>query len=441
MSTTRLQVWGGIECTVNRVGDFYMDQCERSGHAKRIEDLDLIAELGIRTLRYPILWEKIAPNGLATADWTWADRRLERLRELGIKPIVGLIHHGSGPRQTSLIDPKFEDLLAEFAYAVGERYPWIEMYTPVNEPLTTARFSALYGHWYPHLRDDVSFYRTLMNQLRAVVKSMRAIRISNPKAALIQTEDMQKVYSTSILRYQANFENERRWLSLDLLNGRKLSAKIEEHLLTNGVTESEIAGFLEDDDVRPDVNGINHYITSERFLDHRLDRYPEWSHGGNGRHYYADVEAVRVIDEIDNIKGLLEETWERYRKPISITEAHIGDTVPEQKRWLWERWIAAQQCRDKGIDIRAVTVWALFGSFDWDSLVTKMTGHYEAGVFDVSGPEVTRTGLYEMVKDLATNGEHIHEDLSQHGWWNRPERWVYPKVARDNADDEKELAS
>jgi dTDP-4-dehydrorhamnose reductase len=144
-----LELWGGVECTFNRVGDTYFDQLERNGHFKRCDDLDLFAELGIRAIRYPVSWERIAPTRLADAEWSWADERLGHLRALGIHPIVGLVHHGSGPRHTSLIEPSFADGLASFARAVAERYPWIESYTPVNEPLTTARFSGLYGHWYP----------------------------------------------------------------------------------------------------------------------------------------------------------------------------------------------------------------------------------------------------------------------------------------------------
>jgi dTDP-4-dehydrorhamnose reductase len=94
------------------VGDQYFDQLERNGHASRIDDLDLFAELGVRAIRYPVLWERTAPNGLESADWSWADERLERLRELGIRPIVGLVHHGSGPHHTSLIDPAFPEKLA-----------------------------------------------------------------------------------------------------------------------------------------------------------------------------------------------------------------------------------------------------------------------------------------------------------------------------------------
>ena len=103
------------------------------------------------------------------------------------------------------------------ARAVAERYPWVDAYTPVNEPLTTARFSALYGHWHPHSRDSKTFIRVLLTQIRAVVTAMHAIREINRDAQLIQTEDLGKTFSTRQLAYQAEFENERRWLTYDLL--------------------------------------------------------------------------------------------------------------------------------------------------------------------------------------------------------------------------------
>src|SRR5438270_3813082 len=89
-----LEMWGGLECTVNRVGDHYFDQLERTGHASRPQDLELFADLGIKSIRYPLLWERHAPAQEQDIDWSWADERLSRLRELGIRPIVGLVHHG-----------------------------------------------------------------------------------------------------------------------------------------------------------------------------------------------------------------------------------------------------------------------------------------------------------------------------------------------------------
>jgi dTDP-4-dehydrorhamnose reductase len=436
LPTSALELWAGVECTVNRVGDEFYDQLERNGHADRIEDLDLFAGLGVRALRYPVLWERTAPDGLARADWTWPDARLARLADLGIRPIVGLLHHGSGPRHTSLVDPDFPSQLADYARAVAERYPWVDAYTPVNEPLTTARFSGLYGHWYPHGRDDATFARALVGQCRATVLAMRAIRESNPRAELIQTEDLGKTFSTRTLRYQAEFENARRWASLDLLCGRIT----REHTLWNyftrecGIGESELEWFNANS-CPPDVIGINHYLTSERFLDERVGRYPDRAAGGNGRHRYVDVEAVRVCAEgTAGPRVLLREAWERYEIPLAVTEVHLGCTREEQLRWFREAWDAAHTLRrEDGVDLRAVTAWSLLGAFDWCSLLTRCRGRYEPGIFDVRGGIPRPTALARMLRDLAATGAHEHPTLDAPGWWRRLERLLYPPVRRQPA--------
>ena len=232
---TALEAWAGFECTLNRTGDAYRDQLDLTGHRERLDDLQLLRDLGVKAVRYPILWER-AP------DWEWADERLGLLRELGIEPIVGLVHHGSGPLETSVLDGSFATGLAEHAAAVAERYPWVRRWTPVNEPLTTARFSALYGHWYPHARDDLSFARAVLVQCRATVLAMGAIRRAIPGAELVQTEDVGIVHATPGVAGQAEFENERRWLSLDLLTGRLAAdSPVRRWLLDVGVEETELA--------------------------------------------------------------------------------------------------------------------------------------------------------------------------------------------------------
>ncbi|MBD2539568.1 sugar nucleotide-binding protein [Trichocoleus sp. Lan] len=430
---SKLEMWAGVECTVNRVGDRYFNQLERNGHKTRLSDLNLFAELGVSAIRYPILWELTAPDGPDSADWSWADERLGRLRELGIRPIVGLVHHGSGPRHTSLVNPTFAPGLAQFAEAVAQRYPWVENYTPVNEPLTTARFSGLYGHWYPHGRDSLTFLQALLTQLRGTILSMQAIRQVNPDAKLVQTEDLCKVFSTPQMAYQAEFENERRWLSFDLLSGRlNPDRPMWQYLCKVGIPEAELEWFLENP-CPPDIIGINHYLTSDRFLDERLERYPQWTHGGNGRQQYADVEAVRVRAEgIAGPYTLIKETWERYGLPIAVTEVHHGCTREEQLRWVKEVWEAATRLRSEGIDLRAITAWSLLGSYDWTSLVTKDNGHYEPGVFDLRSPEPRPTAIAHMLRELARGEMPHHPLLDVPGWWHRNQRLLYPPVAESN---------
>jgi dTDP-4-dehydrorhamnose reductase len=421
-----LEVWGGVESTYNRVGDRYLDQLARNGHAVRPDDLDLFAELGIRALRYPVLWERIAPNGIDEADWSWSDQRLERLRELHIEPMLGLVHHGSGPKNTSLLDPLFPELLAEFATAVARRYPWVDVYTPVNEPLTTARFSGLYGHWYPHKTDDLSFARALLGQCRATVLAMRAIRQINPRARLLQTEDLGKTYSSPMLRYQAAFENERRWVSCDLLTGRLTpDLPMWAWLVSVGIAEEDLAWFL-DNPCSPDILGFNTYLSSERYLDERVDLFPGETPGSNGRHRYVDVLAARVLPQgIAGTEGLLGEAWSRYHLPLAVTEVHNGGTREEQLRWLHDVWRGAERAREAGADVRAVTVWSMLGSYDWSSLVTRDEGIYEPGVFDVRSPRPRATAIARMVRELATGSCHDHPVLSVPGWWHRTERFIY----------------
>lgn len=422
-----LELWGGIECTVNRIGDRYVDQLELSRHAERVDDLDRIAALGIKVLRYPVIWERVAANGLDHADWDSTDRALTRLRELGIEPIVGLVHHGSGPRHTNLLDPGFAAGLADFARAVAERYPWVRMFTPINEPLTTARFATLYGHWYPHARDDRSFVRAVMNQCAGIRGAMAAIRAIVPDAQLVQTEDLGKTYSTPPLRYQAIFDNNRRWLTFDILTGRfDDSHPLWWYTLESGAGRAELQSFLDQPCV-PNILGLNYYLTSERFLDHRLDLYSSRQIGSNGRQPYADVEAVRVLE--DGLAGhetLVGDAWDRYGLPIAITEVQLGCTREQQMRWLSEAWKTSVLLRSRGVDVRAVTAWSVLGAFGWSSLLTDNFDQYETGVFDVRAEPPRPTALAGMIRSLAVTGTCDHAALDGEGWWRKDARLTYP---------------
>jgi len=415
-----LTLWGGVECTVNRVGDQFFDQLVYSGHDSRISDLDLFARSGIKTLRYPVLWERVEREG--KLDFAWADERLQRLRALDIEPIIGLVHHGSGPLHTSLLDSAFPRLLSAYAERVAERYPWVTKFTPVNEPLTTARFSALYGHWYPHARSDASFVRALLTQCTATALSMKAIRRVTPDAELIQTEDLAHCRSTEDLGYQAEFENLRRWLSLDLLCGRVDSHHpLHRYLTSNGATAKDLGFFLEEPCV-PDLLGFNYYVTSERFLDSRTHLYPPQIWGGNSRVPYVDVEAVRVCAHgLLGPKFLLSAAQERYGLPMAITEAHLGCRSEEQVAWLSYIWTSAREARRHGVDVRAVTAWALLGSYGWDCLVTQGCTNYEPGVFRVEHGCPQSTPLADLVRHLAHGGAPERRS----GWWLEPERLLY----------------
>jgi dTDP-4-dehydrorhamnose reductase len=421
-----LALWGGHECTLNRVGDRYVDQSRLSGHFSRSDDLDAFAALGIRTLRYPVLWEQVSPDFPERCDWHCHDKRLARLRALGVDPIIGLVHHGSGPAYTDLLDDGFAAGLARHAGRVAARYPWVEAWTPVNEPLTTARFSALYGHWFPHQRDERCFWLALLNQIEGVGAAMQAIRAVIPGARLVQTDDLGRTYATAPLSAQADFDNERRWAGWDLLCGRLLPGHpLWRRLVQFGFEER--LRRIADGTCPPDIVGINHYLTSDRFLDHRTERYPASSRGICPFGPLADIEAIRAVAPAPaGVAGALREAWERYRLPLALTEIHLGCTREEQLRWLAGAWDAATALRAEGLEIVAVTAWSLLGAYDWSSLLTRREGTYESGAYDVSAGVRRPTALARLIRDLASGHAPRERLIARPGWWQREARLVYP---------------
>lgn len=420
-----LELWAGPECTVNRVGDRFHDQLAATSFTERLNNLDDLASLGIRKMRFPLIWERTELSR-GQYDWSWSDRALSRLAALNVEPVVGLLHHGSGPAWTDLLDPAFPDLLASYADAVAARYPHVRAWTPVNEPLTTARFSALYGMWHPHHADDASFVRALLNQVRATVLAMRAIRRHQPAAQLVQTEDLGFVSSSPNLQYQADFENQRRWLTFDLLSGRVGSEHaLWSYLRASGAREKDLVS-LQQEPCPPDILGINCYLTSERYLDERLWLYPAHHVGGNALHRYADVEAIRVHGALSGgFASRLRETSDRYGCAVALTEVHLGCSREDQLRWLNQAWAAASTVRDEGRDVRAVTCWATHGTFDWNSLVTRWQGHYEPGLWDVRSSPPRATALAGLARQLSAGGVATHPVIDGDGWWQREERVIY----------------
>ncbi len=404
--------------------DQYFDQHVWSGHRTRVEaDLAAVAALGFKTLRTALQWEHYEQ----TQSWQFFDQTFAAMQRLGMDAVVGLVHHGSGPRHTDLLDPHFPEKLAAYALQVARRYPWVTRYTPVNEPNTTSRFSCLYGHWYPHHRSMKSYLRALVTELKATVLSMQAIRTIQPLAELIYTEDGGGIFGTAATESFREARDHRRWLGTDLLCGRVTAEhQLYDALRQHGIEQWEIAWFQENA-CPPAIIGLNYYLTSDRFLDDRLALYPTGFAGGDsGVEPLVDIEAVRVRPEgIRGIANVLQEAWARYGIAVAVTETHLGGDSDDQIRWLNETWEGAHQAALAGVDVRAVTIWALFGSWNWSNLCTRDMGVYEPGPFNLSSGRPEVTPLASAIEDITRGNAPRHAALSQIAWWNRSDRIAY----------------
>ena len=174
---------------------------------------------------------------------------------------------------------------------------------------------------------------------------------------------------------------------------------------------------LADDPEYPDLLGVDHYITSDRFLDHRTDLYPANIKQGRSNSRFVDVEVARVPGfELDGFWRSLKQTWERYGIPLALTEVHIGGDPEDEVAWWAEAWQQAGWAFAEGIPVEGVTSWAAFGGVDWNSLLTREDGWYRPGCFDVRSGRAELTELGAAVAAIAS-GRTV--DLAVPGWWRQ----------------------
>lgn len=409
-----LELWASPEPTVARVdADVWRDQIAETGlDARAAGDAERIAALGVHASRVPVLWERVAPTDPHTRDFREPERRLAALRARGIEPIVTLLHHGSGPAYTDLLDPAFPLWFAEYAEAAARAFPWVRRWTPINEPLTTARFATLYGIWFPNMRDDRAFGRAMVNQTLAQQAAMRRIRKVTPDAEFVLTEDLQR-YSAGdaeVADYVA-FLRERVYLSVDLVAGRVGADHPLTPFLTEtcGVSAFELA-VMQRDATPPDLVAFNHYPHSERYV-FSTDGPP------------GDVPAVYVAGEGPPAAGpLLRAAAERLRLPLALGEIHIHAPAAERVRWLAQHVADVQALRAAGVDVRAAGAWAAFGMVDWHSLLRCREGVSEDGIYTFAGPAGTPqpTAVADALRALAASG--AIDDGGVRGWWERESR-------------------
>src|SRR5262249_51585023 len=144
----------------------------------------------------------------------------------------------------SFQNPDWPKLFAQYARAFAKRYPWIRLYTPVNEIFIAATFSAQYGWWNERMKSDRAFVTALKHLCRANILAEKAILEEQPEATFIQSEATQYFHAqTPDCEQQAKFLNEKRFLALDLTYGYPLGVTMYQYLLDNGMKREEYEWF------------------------------------------------------------------------------------------------------------------------------------------------------------------------------------------------------
>jgi beta-glucosidase len=330
-----------------------LDEYELTGHYQRMhQDLALFAELGLRSVRYGIPWHRINPRR-GEWDFEWADRPLERLLELGIAPVVDLVHYGLPAWiDGAYLNPDYPEFVAEFASRVADRYRGrIHTYTPLNEPRVTAWYCGRLGWWPPFGRSWRGFVQVMVGVCRGIVRTVEALRAVDPEIvdAHVDATDLYAAISAD-LAVEAQLRQQIVFLALDLVSGRvQPGHALFEWMLANGASPADLEWFAARA-LRPDLIGINLYPL---FSEKRLVRSKR---GQRIRMRYASANIVDRLAEL---------YWSRYRRPLFISETASEGSVARRRAWLEESVRATARVRARGVPLVGYTWWPLFALVTW----------------------------------------------------------------------------
>ncbi|MBB3020007.1 beta-glucosidase/6-phospho-beta-glucosidase/beta-galactosidase [Microvirga lupini] len=378
----------GIENSIPTINNSRtrIDQMEKCGHYKYWRtDFDLLEELDIQVLRYgpPLHTSFLGPGRY---DWSFADMTFEEIQRRNLIPIVDLCHFGVPDWIGNFQNPDFPDLFAAYAEDFARRFPWVQLYTPINEMFICAQFSAAYGWWNEQMRSDQAFVTALKHIVKANVLAMERILKVRPDALFIQSESSEYFHADNPAAIKpAEIMNARRFLSLDLNYGRRLDSEMYEFLMDNGMSRDEYHFFLSRSSLRHHcIMGNDYYITNE----HRVQ---------------ADG-MTRAAGDVFGYDEITRQYYDRYKLPVMHTETNLmeGPHGDEAVNWLWKQWANVLRVRNTGVPIVGFTWYSLTDQMDWDTALREENNR------------VTPVGLYDLDRNIRPVGRCYKQLI--HDW-------------------------
>ena len=353
-----------------------VDEMEKCGHyAQWQSDFDCVEELGVCFLRYGVPLHRVF-LGPGKYDWEFTDLAFNDLRRREILPIVDLCHFGVPDWIGNFQNPDFPKLFAEYAGAFARRFPWVQLYTPVNEMFVCAVFSASFGWWNEQLCSDCAFVTALKHIVKANVLAMAEILKVRRDAIFIQSESSEYFHAENPRAiHAAEVMNSKRFLSLDLNYGRRVDSEMYEFLMDNGMTRTEYHFFLHHNLKHHCIMGNDYYVTNE----HRVT--------ADGR--------IHPSGEVFGYDEITRQYYDRYLLPVMHTETNFaeGPRGDEAVYWLWKEWANVLRVRNSGVPIVGFTWYSLTDQIDWD-----------IGLREEKGT-VNPLGLYDLNRNLRAVGK------------------------------------
>lgn len=339
---------------------------------RHAEDYRALKPFNMHTVRESVGWRLVDKSG--GYDFTNVAKKMMSAKESGIQICWTICHYGFPPH----LDFFSTEFVSRFAHLCGSLAaflrPWYEeppVYSPVNEISFTAWGIAegLFPTSPPGVGESERVKRQLV---RAAIAACDAILAADPRARILHCDPL--IHLISPDDDPANIEQTEafrtaQFQAWDMLTGRH---------------EPELGGhprYL-------DLLGANYYHDNQWMMGNN-QRLP-W-HLGDGRRR--------------RLHGMLQETWERYRRPILLAEtSHVGSG---RGAWINDVVSEVAQAQLAGVEVAGICLYPIIDRPDWEN----NANWHHSGLWDVR-PDKERelNAVYaRALKHVQTRLEHFHQ--------------------------------
>jgi hypothetical protein len=374
-SLFRSFVQAGFECSTHKRRDgTRLDLLRATEHDKfTCGDFALLAQLGIRTVRTGVRWHLVEqPDG--TYDFASLEPSFAAAAENGIEILLDLFHFG-WPDGLDIFGPSFVPRFRRFVRAVARytrRWPAVcHMFAPVNEISFLSWAGGDVAALNPfEVGRGAELKRILVRAFLAgsdvLLNELSSVRLISPEPVIHIAGDA----SIPGDKEEAEAYRLAQFEAWDMISGR---------------LAPELGGrpeFL-------DIIGTNFYDRNE------------WVH--NAEPLLPGDPRYRPFHHI------LEEVWERYRRPLFVSETGTED----EARSSWFNYISSEvlAAKRRGIPVEGICLYPVLNHPGWED-----DRHCHNGLFDYADGTGNRVAfeplLHEIVrfqKFIQRSPENFHD--------------------------------